>query len=208
PPARSHTPGPDRTPSPSGSAVESPSPSAGPSRDSVEPTEPVPDSAMLQPQDVGPGYRVGSPQGYEDGDLTWLFGAVCGQGTWTRAKTVAGNVRALERTGQPTVFEVVNRYAPGHARQYLTDLIATTDRCRTMKSDDRTITLTIVDHDIAGDAGILIRIDDSAAPSDTRYEVFVRQGELVASIWARSEEQGRALAGKAAARLCVATPTC
>ncbi|MGH3713782.1 MAG: hypothetical protein ACRDT4_10035 [Micromonosporaceae bacterium] len=194
-------------------ASESPdeSPSTAPSKNPSEPTVEVPDSALLQPEDFGPGARVGSKNGAGgDWTLDWLFYAVCDAGRWTGTEGIANNVGTIEGASGPGAVQTVDRYRGGQGRTYLTDVIATTDRCRSMtRPGEGTITLTQVDHDFAGDASILVMVDYGEPGVGIRWHVFVRQGELVTEIGSNgSEEQARALGAKAAARMCNATPTC
>ncbi|MGH3735672.1 MAG: hypothetical protein ACRDT6_08625 [Micromonosporaceae bacterium] len=213
PPAESVSPSPEDSPSPSPDTSPSPnpSPSAGsPSADATgpDPTTEIPDSALLQPEDAGAGYRVGSQQG-EDWVMGFLYAAVCEQRDWTDAHAGASNRGALDHDSKPTIYQAVDRYPPGQGRVYLTDLIEVTDTCRNMRtSTGAAIRLSIVDHGFAGDAAILIRVDHDEDAHDA-YHVFVRQGDVVSEVMVLgTEDQARELAVKAAARLCEATPTC
>lgn len=219
PPAASATPSsePTLSPEPTASPGRTASPQSPDASNGVPKVE-VPDSALLQPEDMGPGYTVGGKQGLEDGQLAFLFGAACEVPKWTDTydhRVGYGNVGSLTPpAGEPGVRQMINRYESGQAERHMKDLRAIVERCADMSADGTRWTLKVVMTGFAGDEAIVVRVVRSGeAGPQTTYHVFVREGDLVTELWfdpgPDSGEVG-AIGAKAGARLCGAssTPTC
>jgi hypothetical protein len=210
-------PSPSSTP-PSGSPSGSPSssPSAEPSKP-AEPTVAVPDAALLQPSDAGPGFRARGGQGLEDGTLGWLFDAVCQAQGWGTARdhTIGyGNqtVIAYPDRDESWAWQIATRFKAGKATAHMGELRDTITRCSVMKLDGSgEFRVTLLASRFAGQDSILVRLERVGGEPSIEHHMFIRQGDLLTEIGFERDVTvpfARAVAEKAAKRLCNATPTC
>ncbi|HYN96076.1 MAG TPA: sensor domain-containing protein, partial [Pilimelia sp.] len=187
----------------------SPVRTAGPAIIRPLPQGPVPPAAMLQPVDVGRGeYGVFDHVG-RSGSGDWrmpLNQTNCAPNIDARPRAVlAHHERSLVNENAPDktlVTERVVRFATaGEARRHLDDVQAMVRACL---GDG--VFLSVVVHDFAGPGSMVVR---SMADADTKtLHVWVRRGNLVAEVWAKSmptDQQAVRLGERAAARLCVGT---
>ncbi|WP_412541032.1 hypothetical protein R8Z50_35575 [Longispora sp. K20-0274] len=194
-----------------------PSPTAGGPSPSVEPspsatvthrlTE-IPDSALLTLADVGPGFRQYPDDNQGSGD--WVLGfwtQFCHAGTeWPHAGQNIRRDRGFVKgsgANSDAVFEKVELEPEFGSRQmeYWRQWAA---KCAS--SDN--LTVTTVDSGFAGDESLLITVvRRTSSEVNSSTHVLVRVGDLVAEIVTLPGGH-RAMAAKAAARMCAATGTC
>ena len=179
-----------------------------------------PASAFLQPSEIGPGYRVGAPDGLEDGwFLTHFWYNECGSADWQFA---AGEgeygVQALappvERS-DTYVLQRIDRHKTDVGETWMRNLRDTIAKCRQMTgtSGESTTRLTVLDNGFAADDAILVRATgkDYEGKAWTEHTVFIRRGDVITEIKFDpkiSQDQIRAIVAKAEARLCHATKDC
>jgi hypothetical protein len=190
----------------------SPTPSATPSTTSAPSgTTPIPREALLRPADVGTGY-TGEPYEGDDHGAIGMMLAYCGQSSGAAPEhRLLTDKWSINRGEGVYVFEDVSRYKPGWAAQHMRDLRAAAPRCPTIDvggNPDNRETFTVVAVDFAGTGSILIRV---VGKDETEYLAVVQQGDVEARLRIHNgstQAQARAIAVKAAERLCAATPTC
>lgn len=219
-PDRPNGPEPLASPSPVPVSPASPSPvspSAAPTP-SVAPrptfTAVLP-AFLLQPADLGPGsWSKFSPEVFE-GPEPWYWSDACPgyDSSDYRSLPRQRDVEVIGyRSGQDTVVEVVELYAPGYGAASLADVRALIAFCAAATPPPGTAPNrnTIVGTGFAGDESILVKHEawfyqgETIAPDPfISYVAVVRVGDLVATVRAQKggEEYIRTLAVKAAARL-------
>jgi hypothetical protein len=183
---------------------------------SASAANPVPLAAMLTAADVGAGFRTSDDgQGDDHGSLDMeLFR--CGnppsdQGTGASL----GSRRRLISTGDDAYLIQQTRLTrPGTAAQRMENLRAAfSGPCAAVPANPNAFDrsrFTILESD---DSSLLMR-QDRTYPEGTRtdYRIVIRRGDAYTEIrtWlpGLTENQARALARKAASRLCEASTTC
>ncbi|MGC4760669.1 hypothetical protein [Micromonospora trifolii] len=206
------------TPTPTPSATPSLSPSP-PTRTPAAPSSPpktsgrpptgstnpaVPGAALLTASDLPPGYRKIGDDKDGDWSLHAYGSAVCSDRPNPPPKPRAERVVVFRKSAEQFFDERVRRYSTDSAR-------ATMDWARQMAgcepfNDLRSMSIT--SSGFAGDEAILIRFEIEGS---VFFDIFVRQGDLVAEISPRGlTDQAEALrvAQRAADRLCAGTDDC
>ncbi|MGH3742807.1 MAG: serine/threonine protein kinase, partial [Micromonosporaceae bacterium] len=190
------------------SAGANPSPAANRQPNRHEPTVKIPNRALLQPQDLGPGYqpKVADPRG----TLRVLF-KQCTTGQWPHHKPVSdGNERGFTNPEDHDWVQYTKRYPGRQSGKYTAAVYQAISDCQKIAvSGVGNVRLVHIDHDFAGEASFLIREEH---PGEDSFHVFVRQGDLVSMIMVdaedATEDEARTVARKAAKRMCAATPAC
>jgi hypothetical protein len=189
---------------------------------------------LLQPEDVGPDYRVTNLHEYEPGTYpAWAFGASdCPR--YPNLKITAYGTylwfghENLESDGAATVFVEASRFPVGKAAQVMADVERVTTACANWESDggeasteDRpTTTATsykVLDRDFAGDEALLVRRSVVSTDQDgvvlfsgpTVFAV-VRVGDRVTVVQMEEDapDRMRLLGQRAVERLCAVDDRC
>jgi hypothetical protein len=195
------------TPEPTIEPTHTPTPTPSPSPS----VDLVPLAAMLQPADLGDGWRVETEQ--LKGDLgLGLIGRVCWNelSTPSSAHVIGGRSRGLTNRpdGVPAaendpysyVSVEATRYEPGWATVDLAEWLA--DTHKPCSYDNQTHTLTVIDSGFAGDQSILMRYAQSTGFQE--YFAFVRRGDIVVLVRVTPDDLDllHQASGATAQRLC------
>jgi hypothetical protein len=203
------SPSTESSPTPSPSADTGPTPTPGPTGSTTPATEvpeeptSVPPAAMLQESDV-PGFAQRTPE--HDGDGSFASTTIyCPDGGPSLA---TGAIAERERTftdGTAAISERVDRHETvGSAQNYLVRVRAAVAHC----DPGAGIVQAIVSEGFVLDDALLIATEVEGVRS---LHVFVRKGPLVAEIQPADRTDraaARALAERAAERLCAGTNAC
>ena len=209
--AASTSPTPTPSATPSGSPSPTSTPSATPTTSPPGTGGPIPPEALLTPADVGTGYARYRNE-IDDHRTIEMMLSYCGQSDGAAREHRLWNEKwDISRGTGVYVSEEVSRYEPGWAARHMRDIRAAAPRCPTIDqggNPEFRSTFTVVATDFAGTGSILIRDVDK---NQTEYLAVVHQGDVEARMRiaiGANDGQARAIATKAAERLCAATPTC
>jgi hypothetical protein len=188
-------------------------PTGPPASSSAPASTTIPAAALLRPQDIGTGYTSSDAQEGDDHGAIGMLMSYCGQTGYSDAPEhrVLNRKRSLQQSDQRYLLEEVSRYEAAWAQQHLRDLRAVLPTCRTvdiMANPNDQATLTVVDTDFAGDGAVLVK---EVRGTQTQYHAVIRQGDYEARLrihTGATESTARAIAVKAAQRLCAASPSC
>jgi hypothetical protein len=215
PVATSASPGPSSTPEPAEATIDG--------------SELFPKTALLQPADVGPGYRVSNDVGYGPGAYpAWAFGtgdcpAYDGLGITAYQSYLWFRHANLDGDG-PTVFTEGSRFPAGVAARVLADIDRVTTACASWERDGgeatseqrpgtTTTTYQVLAKDFAGEQSRLVRKqvrtegpDGAELYSGTVTLAAVRVGDRISFVMMEEDEPERVrlLGERAADRLCAA----
>ena len=214
----SAAPGPSSTPAPSPTTEAI-----------VDGSELFPKAALLQPADVGPGYRATNDVGYGPGAYpAWAFGtgdcpAYDGLDITAYQSYLWFRHANLDGDG-PTVFTEGSSFPAGVAARVLADIDRVTAACASWERDGgeatseqrpgtTTTTYQVLAKDFAGDQSRLVRkqVRTEGADGAELYEgtvtlAAVRVGDRVSFVMMEEDEPERVrlLGERAADRLCAA----
>lgn len=196
----------------SGSAVLATAPTAA---SVTVPGAVVPVSRMLQPSDVGSGYRISDEEVMGDWNFRYAVSG-CPTARWSRVEPIASRGRTLSRAepSQEYVIQEVRRFASAdQARRVVGDIRRNLYACRDFRVVSHgtgevvgTMRMRTVASGCAGDHSIIVREvfthAGTAVVSET-LRVFVRAGALLAEVRPSTIDldQVVALAARAGARL-------
>lgn len=189
-------------------------PSPAPSPSSPPASDRNPTTALLRPDDLGPGtWRRFEAEQMENRDR-WFWGfwdGLCGAYESSLFpslphRNAMGTTAYQSPGGDTSVSQIVERYDAGRADDNLADVREVIQRCGTAVSEPD-ITVTVVGTGIAGDESLLVRQEQTPAGEGAQpqvdYIAVVRVGDLVTTVRAYPSEPDRVrdLAERAAARL-------
>jgi hypothetical protein len=154
----------------------------------------VPVSRMLQPTDVGPGYRVSDEEVMGDWNFRYAVSG-CPAARWSRVDPIASRGRTLSRAepSQEYVIQEVRRFAStDQARKVVRDISGNVHACRDFRVVSRgtgevvgTMRMRIAASGFAGDHSIIVRevfTPAGTAEVSATLRVFVRAGALLAEV--------------------------
>lgn len=195
------------SPPPTASSAASPAPTG------------IAKALLITPADLGPGnWRPFNPEMFEGKDL-WRWAELCPAYRSDRFPSLRHQLSvdtvAYRRGNEQSVFEIVERYADGWGPGNLDDVRAVITLCATATAPPSPDTAPPVRHTImtngfAGDDSLLVKAEawsyDASTSGSTplvTYLAVVRVGDLVATVWATTNDAGyvRTLADRASARL-------
>jgi hypothetical protein len=175
----------------------------------------VPVSRMLQPSDVGSGYRVSDEEVMGDWNFRYAVSG-CPAARWSRVEPIASRGRTLSRAepSQEYVIQEVRRFASAdQARKVVRDVGGNLYACRDFRVVSRgtgevvgAMRMRTVASGCAGDHLIIVREvftrARTAEVSET-LRVFVRAGALLAEVRTSTIDLNQvvALGARAGARL-------
>jgi hypothetical protein len=172
-------------------------------------------AVMLQPADLGTGYRFqDSHDSFDDhGTLSALMGGRCrGSQVANDGSQWLGFYDRDLSAGDRVVFQRVIEFKPGYAVRHVTALREAVAMCPTIDHEYHS-ELTLIASNFTGDEALLVK--DSHTDSTgrvIRYHLVIRRGDLEAlvrvSIPGLTDAQARSIGTKAADRLCAASPAC
>jgi hypothetical protein len=194
-------------------------PTHAPVEESTEPTEEVagpeiPTEAMLQAEDLGPGYETSDDTSQDHGSLSMLM-AYCDLTSGEDNQLLDTRLRAFS-AGDDASFgqQEASRYEGDGARTAFMDMSGWLADCPHVEvggNPEYVSELTVIESGFAGEESLLLEeVYSTPDGTVTRYQAVVQQGDLYSEVRLPgvSADWALTVATAMAERLCEATTAC